>query len=258
MIYETRRRLDYSSSFDWAGSADDIALSHQTWQTAQSLKRAQTDLRAAGLVLRQHSKHPNWAGANASARRALGHMRRALDFAEDGPLEETVHRLMDRAGAWVRRVFGCPSLVENRQVRIDCPVNLGHNRIGFSVGMRIKRRTCRLCGDDISECLHIQGQSYWVPGGVDDLDWCRVCGQDHCDHSADIEYRVPVIVSIDEVEFSEVSLVNKPANPLARIAYNIVPIQDFEDELGCKIPDGTILSCDKCLQPCEGLIKHDW
>lgn len=258
MIYETRRRLNYSSSPEWAGGADDIARSHQTWQTAQYLKHAQTDLRAAGLVLGQNSRLLGWASANTLARRALGHMRSALDFAEDGPLEETVHRLMDRAGAWVRRMFGCSTLVENGQVTIDCPVNLGHNRIGFSVGMRIKRRTCRLCGDDISECLHIQGQPYWVPGGVDDLGWCRVCGRDCCDHSADMEYRVPVIARIDEVELSDVSLVNKPANPLARIAYHVVPIRDFEDELGCKIPDGTILSCDKCLQPCEGLIKHNW
>ena len=119
------------------------------------------------------------------------------------------------------------------------------------------QRICSLCGDDVSECEHLPGTAYLVPGGPDDLGWCRVCCQEVCQHEPSKTYRVSVVARLREVKINEVSLVSKPAHPEARIQSISVPSSDLQEELGPGFKPGMEVSCDRCLSACEGLIKHD-
>jgi hypothetical protein len=163
---------------------------------------------------------------------------------------------MDDAGYWVRTTFGCELGRVGGEYRQRCPVALAHNRIGLSVGGTAVR-VCSICGGDLSECFHLPGTSYLVPGGSADLGWCRVCLKDTCDHSPAREYRVSVVGMITEMHVDEVSLVPKPANPECRIMEMSVPASDLIETLGDAFVPGSTVSCDRCLHQCDGLFKHD-
>ena len=77
------------------------------------------------------------------ARAALTLFARSLDWAEDTDEEETAHQLMDEAGSWVRRTYGCQLSRSGTQYRQRCPVALAHNRIGMSVGGTAVRACAR-------------------------------------------------------------------------------------------------------------------
>jgi hypothetical protein len=138
---------------------------------------------------------------------------------------------MDQAGAWVRETFGCQLTRSGTRYSQTCPVALAHNRIGMSIG-GTARRLCSLCGDDLSECEHIPGISYLVPGGVSSLGWCRVCLQEACEHTPDQNHRVSVIGIIKEMDLVEVSFVPKPAQPEARIMEMTIPVPELIEALG--------------------------
>lgn len=257
MEYESRQRVNSTLDFEPAGDAQDIFEARFVWGVAESLKLAQVKLRVAGLIWRSHPTRAGWMAANSHARASLQHFRNTLDLAEDSYLEDIAHTLMDKAGAWVRRAFGCPLVVNNEHVEITCPVKLGHTRIGVSAGIRVKKRHCQLCGLDPSECPHLPGVAYWVPGGSSELGWCRICGGCDCAHSAELEYRVPLMLVVTEAEIDEISLVAKPAMKVTRITGLSQPVAELEEALGYSLPDGSVLSCNSCLLPCEGLIRPE-
>ena len=163
---------------------------------------------------------------------------------------------MDQAGAWVRETFGCQLTRSGTRYSQTCPVALAHNRIGMSIGGTAKR-LCSLCGDDLSECEHIPGTSYLVPGGVSSLGWCRVCLQEACEHTPDQNHRVSVVGIIKEMDLVEVSFVPKPAQPEARIMEMTIPVPELIEALGDTFVPGDEVSCDRCLRECGGLTKHD-
>jgi len=90
------------------------------------------------------------------------------------------------------------------------------------------------------------------------LGWCRICGKDKCTHSAEIEYRVPLIAVVTEAEIDEISIVTRPAMKVTRISALTEPVAELEEILGFDLPDGSVLSCDSCLSPCEGLIRPEF
>lgn len=257
MEYQSRRRVNSTLDFEQAGDAQDIFDAHLVWNVAESLKLAQFELRIAGLIGLSYPTKSGWITADSHARTSLQYFRTALDLAEDSHLENIFHMLMDKAGAWVRRVFGCLLVVKDAHIKIDCPVKLGHTRIGISAGIRVKKRHCQLCGLDLTECPHLPGVSYWVPGGSSELGWCRVCGRDKCTHSEQLEYRVPLAAVVTEAEIDEISLVTKPAMRVTRITEVAEPVAALERALGHDLPDGTVLSCNSCLLPCSGLITPE-
>lgn len=55
----------------------------------------------------------------------------------------------------------------------------------------------------------------------------------------------------------EVSVVSKPAHPEARFSAIDIPISDLVEKLGDAFTPGVEVSCDRCLLPCPGLMKHD-
>lgn len=240
---------------DTAGPNQD---SHRDYPRDQLEKRRRAaDEKLAAAKAAMASASPDRDTAERDARRALQLYARSLDWAEDTPLEDDAHRKMDAAGKWVRSTFGCRLNREGTTYKETCPVSLAHNRIGFSIGGSATR-ICSLCGDDLSECEHLPGTAYMVPGGPSALGWCRVCGEEDCqEHSPDRLYRVTAKSMIQNVEVDEISLVGKPAMPEARIFQRSIPTSDLQTALGDGFAPGMEVSCDKCLSPCGGLTKHE-
>lgn len=239
-----------------AGADDDLRDAYQRQQMIERRDAAQTLLASAQAGVADAVDDASMEAAERDARAALALFARSLDWAEDTDQEENAHRLMDEAGEWVRRTFGCQVERVGLEYRQTCPVALAHNRIGFSVGGYAKR-TCSLCGGDLSECEHLSGTAYLVPGGSEDLGWCRVCLAESCDHDPAQVYRASVIGRITEMSVEEISLVGKPAQPEARIAMMSIPASDLLEALGDEFVPGTDVSCDCCLRPCRGLTKHE-
>jgi hypothetical protein len=53
-----------------------------------------------------------------------------------------------------------------------------------------------------------------------------------------------------------VAIVNRPANPDARILLITMSMTELSAELGVKVTRHTPISCDRCLKPCSGFIDH--
>jgi len=86
--------------------------------------------------------------------------------AEDTELESATHEEMDTYGRWVRSTFGCHLAFESGSYYQCCPIAIAHKRVGVSIGFDAKHRICTLCGEDLTECPHLIGRLYEVPGGV--------------------------------------------------------------------------------------------
>lgn len=242
------------AAFDTAGADQDLRSGYLREQIVQRRQTGDELLAASKAALA--SDPPDRVTAEQHARNALSMYARSLDWAEDTPGEDEAHRRMDAAGKWVRQTFGCRVERNGTTYKETCPVALAHNRLGFSIGGSAQR-ICSLCGQDLSECEHLTGTAYMVPGGPNPLGWCRVCLKQQCEHSPDELYRVSVVSMIEELDVDEVSLVTKPRQPEARLLAVSVPIQDLQAEFGDSFVPGMEIRCDKCLSPCTGLTKHD-
>ena len=162
---EAAGNRDITDSFPAAGTDDDLRKAHRRQQVESLRAAAQSRLQDARDSVEREGAAQPWQHAEKSARAALALFARSLDWAEDSEDEDEAHRLMDKAGSWVWQTFGCQLARSGIEYRQTCPVALAHNRIGMSIGGTAKR-LCSLCGDDLSECEHIPGTSYLVPGGV--------------------------------------------------------------------------------------------
>ena len=239
-----------------AGSDDDLREDYRRGQILNRRAAAKELMRVAHDKIADPDDADAMAAAEDAARQALGLFARSLDWAEDSPDEDEAHELMDNAGWWVRTTFGCQLGRSGSGYRQRCPVALAHNRIGLSVGGTAVR-VCSICGADFSECEHLPGTAYMVPGGPDPLGWCRVCLKETCEHEPGQQYRVSVVARITEMSVDEVSLVPKPANPECRILEMSISTSDLVEALGSEFVPGSEVSCDRCLYECGGLIKHD-
>jgi hypothetical protein len=239
-----------------SGTDDDLREAYRRMRIEDPRSSAQALMQSAYAAAEGSDDHSPLERAETDARKALEFFARSLDWAEDTDEEEEAHRLMDEAGGWVRRTFGCLLWRSGTEYRQRCPVALAHNRIGMSVGGTAVR-VCSLCGEDFSECEHMPGTAYMVPGGDSGLGWCRVCLQESCDHKPTQQYRVSVIAIIKHMDVQEISLVPKPAHPEARVLEMGILVSDLQQVLGDDFIPGSEVSCDRCLRPCDGLVKHD-
>lgn len=243
-------------NFPTAGADDDIHAAYLQGQVEACLERGDRLMAGVRAIMRKKPSHQGRTRAETAARQALASYASALNWAEDTESEEASHLRLDEAGLWVRQTFGCKLHREGARYSQRCPVALGHNRIGMSVG-GAARRVCSLCGLDLSECEHRRGIAYLVPGGSTDLGWCRVClSEAGCEHSPDDAYRVSVVSIITEMELVEVSVVSKPAHPDARFSSVPIEIQELQERLGPLFVPGMPVNCDRCLSPCGGLRRH--
>ncbi|MEC3980419.1 hypothetical protein [Amycolatopsis sp. H20-H5] len=147
---------------------------------------------------------------------------------EDTAQFEVAHTRLDAAGKLARDRFpkGCLLKFENGQYHQQCPVALAHNRVGMSVGMKIRAMECSICGGDPDECEHIRGREY--------------NGQ-RCIHR------------ITDAEIMEVSFVAQPAQPDARIESVSISTSELRDKHGDGFRAGMPVTCDNCLSACGGV-----
>lgn len=235
-------------TFEAAGPDQDLRDAYEASVIDDALRR--------GEELLQHamtSAVGDAISAEKEARTALAEFASALNWSDDGPRAAYVHKRVDAAGRWVRETFGCSVHQEGEKYFWACPVRLGHHRVGFSIGGRA-RRACSLCGRDLSECPHMRGTAYLVPGGRGDLEWCRVClSREGCDHDPDTTYRVSVVSIVTDLVVDEISLVDVPGSPGARVLKQEIDVADLQETLGLAWSPGMPVSCDFCLTECPGL-----
>ena len=161
------------------------------------------------------------------ARRALRTLRSALDWLEDTPHFDKAHEALDEAGRRVRLTFGCTVTFDSgRGYAQTCPVALAHNRIGMSPAIVIEESVCSICACDPEDCDHITGHYY---------------NGKYC------------IRRITKARILEVSLVDRPSQPDARIEYCSISFDDLSKKLGPSFQYGMDVSCDRCLSPCKGM-----
>lgn len=234
-----------------AGSDDDLRAEFQRDRWSRRREAARAELGRSRDLLAEGDR----SAAEITARKALETFRSALNWAEFGPDEDTAHSELDQAGRWVRETFGCRLTRDGMQYEQTCPVALAHNRIGLSVG-GAATRVCSICGEDLSECPHMRGRAYLVPGGVGELGWCRVCGShERCEHVPGEEYRASVISIITQMDLEEVAFVSRPAHPDARLSSVPIPHEDLIKALGSMFIPGMDVSCDRCIMECDGFFR---
>lgn len=196
--------------------------------------------------------------AEKLARSALASAVSAFWWAEDSDEEELQHQLLHEIGRWKHQNVGCYLRYdEDKGYTQACLVVAAHRRMGLSIGFTAKR-LCSLCDQDLSECPHLRGRTYWVRGGMDSDGRCRVCmGDASCSHRSDRLYRAPVVSVIKDGTIREVSLVRRPAQPEARILETSVSMHELAEHLGEEFYPGVDVSCDVCFGECPGFVEFD-
>jgi hypothetical protein len=187
------------------------------------LKEGMNRLSQAKKLVRAHGATDE---ARQQARRALVTLRSAMDWLEDTDQFEAGHHVLDRAGAFMRRTFGCLLHQDGDGYQQRCPVALAHNRMGLSPAYIVRKAECSICGKDLALCDHVTGRVY---DGQRCFRWLR------------------------EVELLEVSFVDRPAQPDARIHAISIGTGELREMLGPEFRPGMPVSCDRCLNPCTGL-----
>lgn len=154
--------------------------------------------------------------------------RAAIDRLDDDPLFDEAHETLDEVGHYIRqtRPHLCLLSEDGTDFKQECPVALGHIRLGFSVGIEIEESRCSICGIDPWQCPHIPGEVY--------------DGQ-------------PVGRVITKAKPFEVSLVARPDFPDARITSRPVSRASVEAAFGGALPSDAVPVCDRCITPCSGI-----
>jgi hypothetical protein len=244
-----------SSLTDEAGSSEPSNVPGPP--TEHSRKQIETALEAGQEALERSRQllTADPVEAERLARGALPRFRSALDWAEDSDREDETHRAMDAAGRWTCETFGCELLYDDGTYYRTCPVDLGHNRIGLSVG-GVATRICSLCDRDFSVCDHDPAKEYLTPGGNSPLGYCRICMEQACtEHRPNLQYPARPGSIVVEMQLDEVSLVSRPAQPDARINRQEVTRRELWAALGSDFVPGMTVVCERCLRDCGGLIQ---
>jgi hypothetical protein len=226
------------------------------------LAREQVDVSlAAGQDLLGRSRailqgpNPDVKEAEALAREALPKFRSALDWAEDSDLEDAAHEALDGAGRYVRKTFSCVLEYSDGSYYQTCPVALGHDRVGLSIG-GVATRQCSLCDLDISECEHDPMTEYMIAGTTTPDGYCRICVEQDCSkHKSHLLYKANPVSIITEMMVDEISFVARPAQPDARILREELSTNHLQKLLGDQFVPGAPAPCDRCLSDCGGLIQ---
>ena len=150
-----------------------------------------------------------------------------MDWLEDTERFEEAHELLDQVGTFVRRAIpeACAVLFEGGTYYNVCPIALGHIRIGMSPGYVVHKAECSICHKNPWDCEHITGRDY-------DGEPC---------------YRI-----ITEAEFFEISFVDRPSQPDARIQKMSVDTADIREMLGDRFEVGMEVVCDDASRRAAG------
>jgi hypothetical protein len=170
--------------------------------------------------------------AETAARNSLAGFASSLNWLEDTDEFDEAHRLLDLAGGYVRRTFGCSLHWTGSSYEQRCPVAIAHKRIGVSPEIVLAGWDCTICGADAETCEHIAG---------------RVYNGEQCGRSA----RGPIRVL-------GMAWVNRPDQPDARLTALPLPMDELREKMPAEWRPGMPLSCDRCLLPCDGMEEFDF
>lgn len=193
-------------------------------------QRLRAGCKKYGRVVRLLSVEGGNEDLHRLLRDSLRDFRGAMNYLEDADPEqfERAHHLLDEAGRLARNHFshGCVLSYHNSQYFQECPVALAHNRIGLSIGAKIKSMHCSICHGDPEDCEHIAGAVY---------------DGERCSHV------------ISDGEISEISIVGKPAHPDARLSSISISNSELDNYFGTQFTPGVPVTCDRCQSNCEGI-----
>ena len=139
---------------------------------------------------------------------------------------------MHALGEQVHDQFGCELEYRDGSYRVNCPVLLSHNRMGFSIA-GTGRTICSICGQDMLTCPHIKGSTYdRITARKIQGKRCNICGEQQCEHILGATHdKVRAFGILVEIAIDHISLVENPANPLAVIQEHSLTKKDVLEML---------------------------
>lgn len=218
-------------------------------QRSAAWHRAQ---RTLGVTVGQQQR----AELEREAREALDASVTAFNFLEDEDLADAAHQHVHTVGEFVGQFFGCEAQYRDGRFWDVCPVTLMHLRIGMSPGFT-GPRLCSVCGQDFSECPHVPGLAVTVL--AEDRDGrCSACSRPWpcSQHLPGTGVDVVPHGVIPEMNVHELSFVDRPREPRARIASLELPDELLRAQLGRLPKANEPLVCHQCQQPCQGLLTR--
>jgi hypothetical protein len=180
------------------------------------------------------------------------------DEVELGPLDNLVsksHELAHILGDVFGGLNGCCLKFKDGHWFNRCRLSLMHISIGNSVGFT-SRRLCNVCRVDVDECVHEPGEIYPVVVSRTPDGYCTACGSERCDHEIGQTVSTAAGFLFADIDLREVSLVDRPRDPLARITGREVDLDRLSLILGrTPSPDEDILH-HECMCQCEGFAER--
>lgn len=191
-----------------------------------SAARSQYDQAKSAVLM--HGATPE---AEEQLRASIVALRSAMNRLEGKDAFEEAHQLLDEAGAFARNnaTNGCHLHYDGSTYFQRCPVALAHNRVAFSPTMLVREADCSICRADLNACSHVPGLTY---DGIE-------CHQ--------------IIRNFDVLD---VFLVGLPAQPDARIQAISIETPRLAESLGEEFYPGIPVLCDRCLSPCDGIVRN--
>ena len=204
------------------------------------------------------SKDPG--SSRADLGKALDLIASASYWLEDSNYLNDIHVDMHVMGRFQRERYQvqCSVEEESGSFQVKCPIAIAHKRFGFSVAMKARTYLCSLCGEAYASCSHLPGRLYRVRGGAEGspTERCRVCSGDGCQHRSDTTYVTTQSGVVVEAELHEVSIVDRPKSPDARLGAIPVNAAWVRSRLG-QPSRGVTLFCDQCVDRCPGFTYLD-
>jgi hypothetical protein len=191
--------------------------------------------------------------AAVKIRECLAVAASAFYWLDRSELEEAAHSDLHKYGRFAREHFasGCEATWTGSRYELRCPVAIAHKRFGFSVGFTGKR-LCSICRDDLSTCEHERGALYEIEGGIFADGYCRVCEASDCTTHGAGTHQVRCGSIVAEMTIEELSMVDRPVQPDARLTAIPMDTKQLAEFLGPTFKPGMPVSCDRCLSECPG------
>lgn len=191
----------------------------------------------------------NKSQAEETMRTSLQNLRNAFHIAADEP---ELGILLHQRGKIIHDIFGCRLKMAGNTYYEECPVILSHAKYGFSIGGSADE-ICNICGLDPWDCEHIRGYKHNGVVARKISNVCNICLRENCNHLVGKIYdNVEVVHIITKIKLDHVSLVENPAEPLARILKYTLGPDDInkllpDSEKSQFVPGMTIIHCHHCV-----------
>ncbi len=225
--------------------------------TRQALQQRSTAWEHAQQALRLEADDQTRSEFERRVRGSLNVAVTAFNYLEDLELAQAAHQHAHTVGEFVVRLFGCQAEYREGRFWDVCPLSLMHMRIGLSPGFT-GPRLCAVCRQDLSDpaaCPHVPGIAVTVE--VEEQEGlCSACSRAWpcTEHLPGARVQVMPHGVIPDVDLHEISYVDRPREPRARISAVELPDALLRAELGRLPAKDEPLVCHRCQQPCQGML----